>query len=162
MSLNEIRLTPGLLVDLYASSLVEGTTISKPIVSPIPFLGKNNKGILVVSATENAAFLTDSEFSFLTSILLACKLSLEDVAVVNWKGHEGLNERILAEVRSERVLLFDVNPVTFGLPINFPHFQIQQFSGRTYLYAPSLGEIERDLSVKKQLWSSLKRLFNLA
>lgn len=162
MSLNEIRLTPHLLVDLYSSALVERSTINKPVLSPIQFLGKNRKGILVISSSENAAFLTDSEFSFLTSILMACKLTLEDVAVVNWLHFEGLSEQILNEVRSDKVLLFHVNPVTFGLPINFPHFQTQQFDGRTYLYAPSLGDIEADLGVKKQLWNSLKRLFNLS
>ena len=162
MSLNEIRLTPRLLVDLFSSSLVEGSTISTPVLPPVQFLGKNKRGILLVSSTEEAAFLTDSEFSFLTSILMACKLSLEDVAVVNWQRYQGLNERMLDKTGSDKVLLFDVNPVTFGLPINFPHFQIQEFDGRTYLYAPSLGEIERDLTVKKQLWTSLKRLFNLS
>lgn len=162
MSLNEIRLTPNLLVDLYSSSLVQGSAISKPVLPPIQFLGKNKKGILLISYSEDAAFLTDSEFSFLTSILMACKLTLEDVAVVNWLHFEGMSERILTETNSDKVLLFHVNPVTFGLPINFPHFQIQQFDGRTYLYAPSLGEIEADLGVKKQLWNSLKRLFNLS
>ena len=162
MSLNEIRLTPHLLVDLYSSSLVEGSTINKPVLAPIQFLGKNKKRILLISSTADAAFLTDREFSFLTSILIACKLTLEDVAVVNWLHFEGMSERILNETTSDKVILFQVNPVTFGLPINFPHFQIQQFNGRTYLYAPSLGEIEADQSVKKQLWNSLKRLFNVS
>jgi hypothetical protein len=162
MSLNNIQLGPGLLVDLYSTTLVDGGAISKPVPAPVRFLGKNLKNILIVSYAEDAAFLSERSFTFLSSILSACKLTMDDVALVNWNHCQDMSEALMAETKPAKVFLFDVNPVTFGLPINFPHFQIQEFSGRTYLYTPSLEEVESDMAIKKQLWLSLKRLLNLS
>ena len=65
------------------------------------------------------------------------------------------------EEESKTVLLFDVTPASIGLPIHFPNFQVQHFNKRIYLCCPALGEIEKDTTMKKQLWNSLKTVFSL-
>lgn len=186
MSLNDIKLTPRLISDLYANTLVETHTSSVPVMpaaaktsdasppaaaatevqdAPAPksanFLGRNEKGILILVAKDDAVYLPDGELNFLTTILSACQLSLADVAIVNWKTAHPDLEPLQQQLGSRFVLLFEVSPLEAGLPINFPHFQIQQFNGRTYLSSPALSEVEKDVPTKRQLWPSLKKMFSI-
>ena len=68
---------------------------------------------------------------------------------------------LLTFFKSKIVLLFAVEPASFGLPMSFPHFQIQPFAGNSFLFSPSLKELENDKMLKSKLWVCLKRLFNL-
>jgi DNA polymerase III psi subunit len=175
MSLNDIRLNPQLLSDLYASLLVETNAsdvptieipaeISAPEKTPtakeVHYLGKNEKGILILVSNEDAVCLPDVELAFLTTILAACQLSLADVAILNWKTPHNLDE-VQQHLGIRHVLLFDVSPLDAGLPINFPHFQIQQFNHRSYLSSPSLSDVEKEVAIKRQLWPSLKKMFSI-
>ncbi|HYH15552.1 MAG TPA: hypothetical protein VD794_10035 [Flavisolibacter sp.] len=172
MSLNQINLTPQLLADLYANALIETHAIAVPAsVSPaeseksVPssgtkFLGENRKHILVIVNDDRVTYLTEQELTFFTKVLSACELGLEDVAIVNWshllkKNYQALQD----ELRSKTVLLFNLTPIEFGLPLHFPPFQTQEFDQRIYLQAPSLTSIEQDVTAKKQLWTALKKLF---
>ena len=167
MSLNQISLTPQLLADLYANSLIE--THAKPVpvdpiipvaTSTINYLGDNQKRILIVVNHDQVAYLTDDELSFFTKVLNACDLSLADVAIVNWCNLEEKNyTTVIKELQSKKILLFNLTPIEFGLPLHFPPFQIQEFDKHTYLQAPSLASIEQDVATKKQLWTALKKLF---
>ena len=175
MSLNDIQLKPQLISDLYTSVLIETNArdvptppiIAKkeeqnsPSVKDVNFLGKNEKGILILVAKPDAAYLPDDELSFLTTILSACQLSLADVAILNCKNTDIELEKVQQQLGIRHILLFDVSPLQAGLPINFPHFQIQQFNHRTYLSSPALSLVEKDVTIKRQLWPSLKKMFSI-
>ncbi|MBL0130777.1 MAG: hypothetical protein IPP43_06385 [Chitinophagaceae bacterium] len=106
--------------------------------------------------------MPDHELTFLTGILGACKLSLADVAIVNLYNHpQSSYNELTSFFKSKIVFLFDMEPAAFGLPMHFPHYQIQAFAGNSFLYAPSLKELENDRVEKSKLWVCLKRLFNL-
>lgn len=172
--------------DLYTNTLVESSTSNVPITldttlpetapapqpaAPVPkevpaqrgvnFLGRNEKGILILVSKDDAVYLPDGELNFLTTILSACQLSLADVAIVNWKTAQTDLEPLQQQLATRFILLFDVSPLEAGLPINFPHFQIQQFNGRTYLSSPALAEVEKEVTIKRQLWPSLKKMFSI-
>lgn len=161
MNLNDISLKTRLLADLYRNSLVETRASSVPESGRIKYLGNNQKNIVVIVSYPGVPFLPDGELSFLTNVLAACKLSLADIAIVNMEGFDisGLQDFIDREGRS--ILLFGVPPLSIGLPINFPAFQLQPFNQRTYVYAPALSEIESDKSLKAKLWTALKVLFGI-
>lgn len=160
MSLNQIQLNNQLLRGLYSSVLIETNATIVPAKTDVKFLGKNEKCILVLINNEALPFLPESELAFLTTILSACKLSLADVAIVNL--HALTNPETITEtVECKNVLLFGVEPLSIGLPIHFPHFQLQQFNKRTYLSAPPLSRIENEKGVKLNLWNSLKKLFGI-
>jgi DNA polymerase III psi subunit len=126
------------------------------------FLGNNEKKVLIVVNNPEAAFLTENELAFLTKILEACGLNMADVAIINWNNLISKDYKsILETLKSKTVLLFAVDAETFGLPFRFPHFQIQHFDQCIYLQAPALSTIEEDVTAKKQLWTSLKSLFQL-
>jgi len=162
MSLNTVNLTPALLTSLYEKVLVEGVASSVPAKKELPYLGKNKKNILLVTSSVGTEFITNDETVFLKSVLAACKLGFDDIALVNWQNNvEQDGDGITNFLESRIVLLFDVSPAQFGLPINFPEFQIQPFNGRTYLYLPFLKGFEQDVVLKKQLWTALKQIFQL-
>jgi len=180
MNLNHIRLTASFVADLYPASLIEDETagnhtksrdLAKEITPasgtgsetvPWKSLGDNRKNILVIVRNQDTVYLPDQELSFLTGILSACKLSLADVAIVNLHNHPDTSyKELTAFFKSKIVLLFDTGPAAFGLPMSFPHYQIQAFAGNSFLYSPSLKELENDRVEKSKLWVCLKRLFNL-
>lgn len=173
MNINDIKLTPELVAELYRSSLIEmGGNSANPVppgkneepasVSGWKWLGDNKKNILIIVQYPDAIHLPDKELDFLTAMLAACKIGLADVAIVNLNNHPGTSyKELTAFFKSKIVLLFDTEPSAFGLPMNFPHYQLQAFANATFLYSPSLSELENDKVQKSKLWVCLKRLFNL-
>ncbi len=179
MDINHIDLNPALVANLYAESLIgtNATTTEKPVAAPPAeagpsrtdkpetawkSLGNNQKNILLIVNNPDIVYLADNELTFLTGILGACKLTLADVAIVNQNNHpEMAYKELITHFKSRIVLLFDVEPATFGLPMSFPQYQLQSFAGNTFLFSPSLRELENDRVEKSKLWVCLKRLFNL-
>lgn len=181
MDLNTIELPASVVADLYGNVLNE----TDPVRGAMPAiknaaaeqagppagvekntdwrsLGNNARHILVLVQNRDFAFLPDHELSFFTGILAACKLSMEDVALVNLNNNPEVSGRQLTDFfKSRIVFLFDIEPASLGLPVNFPQYQLQPFAGTTYLYAPSLAKLEGDKLEKSKLWVCLKRLFNI-
>jgi hypothetical protein len=181
MNLNNIDLSPALLASLYPGSLVlpeieinpEKQIDSKKSVSDQnsgskagdtgrKWLGNNEKNILIAVKHPNNVYLPDEELELLKNILGACKLSLGDVAVVNINNENTAGwKELTGYLKSRIVLLFDVEPSGWGLPVSFPAYQLQPFNGITWLYTPPLNLIASDKVEKSKLWVCLKRLFNL-
>ncbi len=163
MSLNEIKLTPNLLTDMYSNSLVQlANETHPPAAGVLKHLGSGAKNIVILTNSNNTPFLPDNELLFLTSILSACKLNMADVAIVNTAASESRHlQQKMDHLNAVTVLMFDVEPATLDLPIHFPQYQVQHFNSRTYLHAPSLTAIESDKAVKLKFWNSLKNLFGL-
>ena len=174
MDLNHIKLPASVVEELYHSSLIESdetpvTQTKAAIIESEPsensgwkWLGENRKNVLIIVSYSDAVHLPDNELTFLTGILGACKLSMADVAVLNLNNHpEASYKELVAFFKSKIVLLFAVEPASFGLPMSFPHFQIQPFAGNSFLFSPSLKELENDKVLKSKLWVCLKRLFNI-
>ncbi len=165
MSLKNVKLPANLIASLYTAPLVclqkkENTAPSTP--DPLKFLGSNQKHITILVNESNAVFLTDTSLAFLTGILNACKLNMSDVAVINI-GQSANNHytAISSATLPGIMLLFGVSPQEIGLPLSFPHFQIQPFDNTTYVCAPHLANIRDDQSLKAKLWASLKSVFQL-
>lgn len=166
MSFENIQLPPFLIQDLYKDLLIDenksqltSDTLKKAEIS---YLGKNEKNILVLVNEENIPFIADNDLNFLVDILSACKLSMADIALVNFHHIRPLNSKVLtAQFNPTKNILFGVEPSALGLPLHFPHYQIQQYNNQTYLSGPSLKELAADKQLKQQLWDSLKKLFSL-
>lgn len=169
MELNHIELPASLLTELYKFSLIE-TPKDKPFdqreknPSDIQwkYLGNNQKNILLIVDYKDAVHLPDEQLDLLTNMLSACKLSLGDVSIVNINNHRGVFYREFCDFfKSKIVFLFGIDPVSLGLPVSFPQFQVQSFSGQTYLFTPPLNEIEENKVNKSKLWVCLRRIFGI-
>lgn len=159
--LNNIQLTPQMLADLYPHVLVESASTSVPEEESISYLGDNNKNILVLVNEPSAKYLPEKQLNFLVSVLTACQLSLADTAIVNTAGKQPDYNKLTEKLQAKVVLLFDVPPTSIQLPMDFPFFQAQKFRERTYVYSPSLADVEKDVPMKKQLWGALKKAFGI-
>lgn len=167
MTLNTILFTPQLITELYKRSLIEinkkeFTTTENTEQVNWKFLGENRKNILILVNNPDVVFLPDAQLDFLTKLLSACNLNLGDVAVLNFNTHPTLNSKdLITHFNSKTIFLFGVEPGSIGMPILFPHFQIQNFNNCTYLFTPSLSELENDKLLKSKFWVCLKKIFNL-
>ncbi len=172
--LNHITLPASVVAELYSSSLIEEDNV--PVVTETApstvevkqpaaewkSLGHNQKNILIVVQYPEAVHLPDPELDFLTTMLGACKLNIGDIAIVNLHHYPTISyKELISFYKSKIVFLFNIEPAEFGLPLSFPHFQLQAFAGSTFLFSPSLEELENDKVLKSKLWVCLKRVFNL-
>ncbi len=178
MGINDIELPAALIADLYQHALIgeagkaTGFVPAAPLknaaqtpaesISALKWLGNNEKQVLIVVNHADAAYLPDKQLTFLTGILTACRLSIADVAILNTEQHTGVTyKEAIDALQSRSVILFGIEPADFGLPLSFPHYQLQPFSGVTYLAAPTLLALENDKVEKSKLWVCLKRLYNV-
>ncbi|HET9057904.1 MAG TPA: hypothetical protein VFN30_13745 [Chitinophagaceae bacterium] len=166
MSLDNIKLSPVVLADLYKNSLVqlEDTKKNNPAnqsVTTTKYLGENKKAILILVNNAESPFLNEASFQFLVSILTACKLSMADVALVNKANLTVPLSQLIEELSSGIVLIFGMEAKEMNLPFNFPYYQVQKHGKLTYLTADDFEAIGANKQRKAQLWLCLKRIFDL-
>jgi hypothetical protein len=166
MGLDNIRLPGFVIQDLFQKSLVD---INHPEIQPVTvengelnIFGGNKKHILLLVNKTDTAFVSEQELSFLTGILTACKLTLEDVAIFNIASYPSISYTIISNAfKPKTVLMFGVAPGVIQLPFVMPEFQKQSYNKQVYLAAPPLTEIENSKDLKRKLWTALQQIFSL-
>ncbi len=183
MSFEKIQLPDFLIADLYKSSLVDLQNLAhkqsaaqekeSPVEQPISetpdnklqYLGENGKQVTVVVNDSKAAHLPEEDLVFLTNVLKACQLTLADIAIVNTAKQEVTYAELKAQLNSNQILLFNVEPTAIKLPFMIPQFQIQKIDGCTIMLAPALSVINQATAdgklLKTKLWMSLKQVFGI-
>jgi hypothetical protein len=166
MSLDNIQLPPTILQSLYSKSLYDlKTNELEPgdiKAAKIAYLGNNQKKIALLVTSSSAIYLPDEELNFLMGILTACKLSMADVALINLNKNADLTyTQISEQLKAEKVFLFGLDADALQLPLQFPHYQIQQYNNQVYLTSLSLPELQNDKAEKMKLWNCLKSIFSL-
>ena len=164
MSLDNIQLPAIVLQDLFANALVDLKTQNAAAASvaagDLSFLGENKKMVSIIVDHANVIYLPDDELNFLLDILSACKLSMADVALLNRAKNPTLTYRELSEqLSAEKILLFGIEPSTLELPLQFPHYQIQNYNNQVYLSSPALRVLADKKEEKIKLWGCLKQVF---
>ena len=172
MSLNNLQLPASLLPDLYGHTLVQSgekvaTAKEKKNIdeAKLSFLGGNEKKITIVVADAQQAYMSDVDLEWLQKMLLACKLSLGDVAIINLHTKKTNINAIKQQLNPGKLLMLGPSPAQLELPLNFPMFKLQQHDDCIYLHAPSPAELNHEsgeiVDQKKKLWACLKQLFEL-
>jgi len=179
MSLNNIKLEPFLIAEMYKDVLVDDADINQKQGDSYQekkierkeeqtkeksknYLGDFKKKILFIVQYKNAVHIPDEQLNFLTTILSACKFSLADVAILNLASAESkIYKEVQEKFKSSVTILFGITPQQFEMPVNFPEFQIQPFNNCTFLSAPTIEQMENDKLLKSKLWVSLKKIFGL-
>jgi hypothetical protein len=165
MGIDDIKLNAVLLENLYAKSLYDlGTGNPQPLdttKSTISFLGKNEKKIVIMVQSEDSLYLPEDELNFLMGILTACRLTMADIALVNFSKNESLIYSDLAEqLGAEKIFLFGLGN-KLQLPLEFPPYQVQKFGTQVYVSSASLAALQKDKEEKLKLWNCLKKVFGL-
>ncbi len=179
------QLPPFIIAELYKSSLVEidletkTTTSNKdefdsiifndntkePIDAEKIYIGNNMKFISIVVAENTEKFLNDSDLKFLMSILKACQLRKDDIAIFNQLKTPVTYSYLKETLEAKYILVFGIEPTEIKLPFIIPHFQVQHYAGCTIIIAPPLTDMNKDDNagkiLKTKLWMSLQRCFSL-
>ena len=168
MSLNDIQLQGKMLIDLYSDVLI--SEIKSPIEAPekqqgsIRSLGKNRKNYCFIVSYPKETFLPDDKMEVLIKIMQACRLSMDDIALLNVGGSEFGIEEIREQFEPAKMVLLGVKPEDIRLPILFPAYKPQSYAGCTYVYSDSLDQMDQSDTGRKirgNLWSALKEVFAL-
>lgn len=97
----------------------------------------------------------------LSNLITACKLSMEDIALVNHFNATFNYHQLTDHFQSKKILMFGATTSELGLPFSIPFFQIQQFQQQLYITAPPLTDFLKNKDLKKHLWTCLQKLFLL-
>lgn len=162
MSLNKIQFSGYLCQTLYTKSLIPNTTISNTDNNKIKIssLGGNQKKILFLINNPDTKFLDDEEMILLTNLTTACKLSMEDIALVNYFNCDNKNYKYLIDCfQAEKILMFGIPLAEMDIPFIIPDFQIQSYSGKLFMAAPALKVFINNKDLKKGLWKCLQKIF---
>ncbi len=138
--------------------------IKNPEKKEKPKLGKNLKNILIIVKEKNDEIIPAERKTILLKMLTACKLTQDDVAILNMGKKVISFEELKPAFLPEKVLMFDITTKEIGLPFIIPHYQVQHFNDCIYVCAPGivLDNNEGDENIKaekKKLWASLKKIF---
>jgi hypothetical protein len=136
----------------------------KPKVESTPkILGNYHRKVLVLVHDAAAVHCNDADFELLTKILSAIKLTINEIALVNLAHFSGDYFALAGGDPPVVAIFLGIEPADRGVPMRFPQFQVQPWGKTTFLYAPSLAEMNgnsaQQLEWKKSLWSALKRIF---
>jgi hypothetical protein len=169
MGLNDILLSTELLADLYENALLmpvaDRTTASVSPGPGYPVLGGHKKNICLVVDCPGSPFLPEKHLLFITRMLEACRLSIDDTAILNQASGTLRIEKIREQLSSEKILLFGVDPDQLGIGLPLTPFESGELGGCRIFYFPSLDEINQTTAegrnVKGKLWAVLQKIFEL-
>ncbi len=131
----------------------------------IKYLGGNKKRIVFIVNSTTDVYMPETHLDWLGKLLEACRLNLGDVAIANVAKNSFSISDIKQELFSTTVILLGAEPSSIQLPINFPHFNLQQHDGITFLATPPPAQLNKSTQearlLKSKLWVSLQKLFKL-
>ncbi len=166
MDLNQLHFSPQQLSDLYEQHITLADGVQQPVVKEavplsaaaaqptIAYKGKNKKGVLWIVHEPAQAYLTDEDFEFLSQIIAACKMNMEDVALINTAPAHLMVDAITSQLNAGLVLCCGV-PSTL-LPFNMTEYILYPHQKRNYFVCDSLGDMRSDKVKKSKLWLALK------
>lgn len=165
MSLEQLQLDPYLLAQMYHQPIIPEAGTAAPaapkVLPKLKYLGENQKNILLLIQNESEAYLNEELFNLLTNILNACKLGMQDVALLNVAATPGLTlQDYHTALGFRHCIIFDIPPAGLGLPEMAPYLPESHF-GAMALYSGSLQQIATDKALKGRLWQGLKQLFGI-
>jgi len=172
VSLEKLVLPPASIAALYGKSLVEPVDemqasgpAAKEIAGEYSIKGSNNGKISLLVNDSADPILSVHHLQFLIRMLEACKMNIDDVAILN-HAHQNIQiKQLKIQLAPTRVVLFGIRSIDIGLPVNFPLFNPQVYDGVTYLFVPSLQELNQENEegklLKSKLWVCLRQLFGI-
>lgn len=166
MSLENFQIPLTLLPELYNNCLIDldkEQIIEESLnTGEIAFLGGNSRLVLVLVNETDTVHIQDENLAFLLGILKACQLNMQDIALVNLHGKNGIDyHQLIKQFKPDRIIGFGIHPSDILLPIDFPNYQLQSYQNQVFLFSPALPAIAENQDEKKALWGALKKMFSI-
>jgi hypothetical protein len=113
------------------------------------FKGQNRKGILILVQEEKESIIAPAALSFLLKIFKACKLELEDVAIVN-------KAKCTIDTATLETLFHAKQVICFGVPETTSTVALATNAATPTLQCPAISVLEPNQELKQALWQVLK------
>lgn len=162
MSLKAIELDPLLLATLYDQPLIapKSNDDGQQVSELAAFLGNNKQHILLLIHNAKEAYLTERLFLLLSNLLNACKLTLDDVALVNTAHltQPDVNG-LVSQFEAHKVILFGDHFIHL-----FPNQKknwLWDETGCQFLVTDTLDDMDADKQLKVPFWNALREFFHL-
>ena len=176
--LQNIKLPGFLVTDWYKNHLILSEQEKKEVVQSViapkaavkeegkPWYQGENKGnITIVVSQQKDGIISSDWLTFLGNVLTACKLSIQDVVVVNIAIKSISYQQIREQFKSKTLLVFDVAPSLIGIPAVVPEYEIRVDNNCAIMFSESIDIMLPNTTEAKQtkmkLWTSLKKIFNV-
>jgi len=170
MSLDNIQLPAFVIQDLFQKTLVvldqdekyldNTQSIGNAKDGDLNFFGGNKQNVILLVNHPYEGFISDSRLTFLSGILNACKLTLEDIGLINIATYPDISYKLISETFNPRIILmFGISPEEIQLPFVMPEFQRQSYNNQIYLSIPTLHSLEENKELKRKLWMVLQQIF---
>lgn len=165
MGFETIQLTGQQIEELYSSHLVitEKTGTQKPETTAKPtgtgVTGKNKKQFVWVVKEADYPFLSDEDFQFLSEVVSACKMNMDDIALVNIAQNNMDFEQTITELQPKILIVsfLDRN----WIPVNKEVYTLQQEENFQLYVTEELQVMRNDKVKKTKLWLALKQMLGL-
>ncbi|MFY8128914.1 MAG: hypothetical protein ACOVMM_11090 [Chitinophagaceae bacterium] len=168
---SHIQLPNFVIADWFKHHLIDEKvekTTSKPNNNEqtISFFGNNKKNIVILVHETDGVFISDSSLSLLEKLLIACKLTLDDVAIINLSKNNVNYKDLKQQLQPQTLIFMGIEPSNIKLPFIFPFHKIQAYDNCKMLITTSIESMQQTqnpkvLQEKKELWMLLKQLFGL-
>lgn len=165
MPLDQVQLDPYILAKIYTQPIIPGRVVTdEPVQNSLPkvkFLGENQKNIGVFIQNGNEAYLNEELFNLLTNILNACKLGMQDIALINTAQYGNQPISVWQNALPvKQAIFFGISASSLGLE-DVPVYQVAAAHGTTLLFSDPLELIGQDKQLKGRLWNALKQLLGI-
>jgi hypothetical protein len=171
MELNNIQLSSLQLAELYGNNLV-ATNPHATVEEPAPVInsaqkespafsykGKNQKRLLWLVSDKEHSYLSDDAFRFLIQVLEACKLNLDDIALVNLHNCTESFEELVAALKPLSILASNVSPSFLSSKQEL--YTILSKDGYQLFTTAKLELVKDDKVQKSKLWLGLKQILGI-
>lgn len=166
MTLENIQLTEAQLQEFYSSHLVitkaeRSNMQEKEIVQPslTGITGKNNKQFVWIVNEPSYPFLSDDDFQFLSDILTACKMNMNDIALVNYAHNKSSLQSLAATLHAKQVVISAT--AQQWMEEEADNYLLQDRNGYQLFITEDLSVLRNDKVKKSKLWLALKQMLSL-
>lgn len=165
MDFNHLQLTDQQIEELYSSHLVitEPTAATQPVVkaktSTVGITGKNGKQFVWVVNEPDYPFLSDEDFQFLSEVISACKMNMDDISLVNIAQNNLAFDDLYKQLQPKILItsFLDQN----WLPVSAESYTLKQQPAYQLYCTEALYIIRNDKAKKSKLWLALKQMLGL-
>ena len=122
------------------------------------YLGKNEKGILILVNDAQNPVSTPQGTKLLRKLVLSINLKNADFALLNYAAYSSAKfEHLSSFFSCNLVIAFGVAPTALGLQDQNLH-QLSIYNETKLIFTHNLHDLETDIPAKKTLWGTLKNL----
>lgn len=163
MELENIHLTAQQLEEFYSSHLV--ITNAETNKNPLPkekaqltgITGKNNKNFVWVVNEPDYPFLVDEDFLFMSEVITACRMNMDDIALVNL-AKSNFNFTEMKETLQPKFIILSALAQNW---LEADSYSLQQQEGFQFYITEELSILRNDKIKKSKLWLALKQMLGL-